>query len=551
VLGIALVAVSALGFVGFGRAATPGTTPDPITTRVYRTLQLFVLESGAVVGEVPWELEVARFAAPLVAAYAVVQTLVVVFREQVDALRLRWIRDHVVVAGLGVKGSLLAHALLERGDRVVVIDADPANPDLGAVRSAGGLAMIGDARNPAMLRRARIGAASHLAALCGVDAVNAEVVALARDQTRERRAGSLQCVAHLVDPDLCPLLAGEELERYGQAPIRVDFVNVYAAGAQLLVRHLPDGTEHGEPESVTVVGDGLTARHLAVALLHGWAVRERGDGARPVLTVVAAPTGIPGAVTDRGHDRIAEVRTTDDLAAVVDDPLPDVVYVCPDDDTSAVLAGLEVRRALAGRNTKIVVVLERAGGLGRLLENAPSPAGGPSMIVVGLLDEVCRPEVLLAGTTELLARALHETYLAELAGEPADPHDLSRQPWEALPETLRESNRDHAAHVAVKLAAVGHTIGPLVDWAAAQRPFDDRDVEHMARLEHDRWVDERTRQGWTPGPRDPIRRTSPYLVGWEDLADAIRDRDRLFVRRLPQLLASVGLQAHPRDGHPS
>jgi hypothetical protein len=548
VLGFLFVAVAGLGLVGFTRAAS--TSPDPVTTRIYRTLQLFVLESGALTGDLPWELEIARFAAPLVAAYAVVQTLVVVFREQVDTLRLHRVRGHVVIAGLGVKGGLLAHTLLQRGEQVVVIEADPANPGLDALRAAGGLTVPGDARNPATLRRARIGTARHLAALCGVDAVNAEVVALARDHVREPSAGLLQCVAHLIEADLCPLLVGEELERYGQAPARVDFVNAYAAGSQLLLRHLPAAGRIGAPLSVTLVGNGMTARHLTVALAHAWAAGQSQPTDRPVLTVVAAPAG--SLREGRGHvhglEGIADVRAADDLAAVRDDPTPDVVYVCPDDDASAVLAGLEVRRVLAGTGARIVVVLERSGGLARLLEDAPSPAGSPSMIVVGLLDEVCRPEVLLAGTTELLARALHETYLVELTGAPADPDDPARQPWDALPETLRESNRDHAAHVAVKLAAVGHTIGPLVDWQAAQRPFGDEDVEHMARLEHDRWVDERTRQGWTPGPRDPLRRTSPFLVGWDDLAEDIRDRDRLFVRRLPQLLASVGLQAHPRDG---
>jgi hypothetical protein len=90
---------------------------------------------------------------------------------------------------------------------------------------------------------------------------------------------------------------------------------------------------------------------------------------------------------------------------------------------------------------------------------------------------------------------------------------------------------------------------PLTDWDAAGRPFTDDEVEVMARLKHDRWVAERRRGGRRPGPRDPQRRTTPYLVPWEELAEEIREYDRLFVRQLPRLLASVGLEAHDSSPH--
>jgi hypothetical protein len=125
--------------------------------------------------------------------------------------------------------------------------------------------------------------------------------------------------------------------------------------------------------------------------------------------------------------------------------------------------------------------------------------------------------------------------------------DPALHPWADLAEVLRESNRDQAAHVAVKLAAIGHVVGPLVDWTAAGRSFADADVETMARLEHERWVADRRRAGWRPGARDPQRRTTPYLVPWQELSEDVREKDRLFVRALPRLLASVGLQALRRE----
>lgn len=546
-VGAAFVAVTALGVAGFTRyQGAGGGAPDPLATRLYRSVQLFVLESGAVEGRVPWQLEIARFAAPLVAAYALVQALAAVFREQVEVLHLRLVRDHVVVAGLGRKGTRLVRALLRRGDRVVAIEAGGDDGEVGAVRALGALVVTGDARDAVTLRRAGVARAAHLVALCGDDGTNAEVVAQARRVPRRRASGTLQCVADLVEADLCLLLASHELGRYGESPVRTDFVNVSAAAAGALVRaHPPGEGSDGVVPAVAVVGAGRTAEQLLVALARAWAAGGSGQQGRPrldVSVVGASPAAL--AALGAAHPelgRFAAVRAASDLRAAVAGPTPGTVYVCPDDDAAATACALDVRALLAGRRATVVAVLRESGGLGRLLAGAPGPAGGPVVATFGL-DQACEPEVLLDGTTEVVARALHDAYRAARTGSVA-PDDAAVRPWAELPAGLRESNRDQAAHVAVKLAAVGRRVVPLADWDTAVMPFPDPEVEVMARLEHERWVSERRRAGWRPGPRDPARRTTPYLVPWEALPEEVRDEDRIFVRALPCVLAAVGLQA--------
>ena len=549
-VGVALAVVVVVGFVGFTRYQGETGTLDPIATRLYLTLQLFVLESGSVSGPLPWELEAARFAAPVVAAYAVLRALAAVMQAQVRRLRLALVRDHVVVAGLGRKGTLLTRALLDRGARVVAVEADAANPELATLREEGCLVVEGDARSPATLRLAGADRASRLIALCGNDGTNVEIVAAVRELADRRGSGSLHCVAHVTNPGLGVLLSVEELERYGDAPVRVDFVNVYATGTQaLLGAHPPFGGQADAGTGVAVVGTGRTARHLLLALARAWADHAPEAGRRLGISVVgpdaAALDGLLARHPELGL--LADVRAVADLEGLAAGRAPALAYVCPDDDDEAAAAGLELRGLLSGRPTRIVVVLEARSGLGRLLEGARSPAGGPSLVTFGLLDEACRPEALLAGTTETLARALHGAYLEAVTadGKLGDP---ALRTWLELPDDLRESNRDQAAHVAVKLAAVGRTLAPLTDWEAAREPFPEADVEVMSRLEHDRWMAERRKAGWRPGPRDVLARTTPYLVPWEQLAEEVRDKDRLFVRGLPRLLASVGLQAVKREG---
>jgi hypothetical protein len=139
---------------------------------------------------------------------------------------------------------------------------------------------------------------------------------------------------------------------------------------------------------------------------------------------------------------------------------------------------------------------------------------------------------------ELMARNVHESY-RERRRATLGVDDPSLGEWDELPETLRASNRDQASHFADMLDAVG--CGVIRQRGAPPFAFTQAEVEHLAHLEHDRWVAERQRQGWRPGAeRDPTTKTTPYLVGWEALSEPVRDLDRDAVREIPDRLAQAG-----------
>jgi hypothetical protein len=143
---------------------------------------------------------------------------------------------------------------------------------------------------------------------------------------------------------------------------------------------------------------------------------------------------------------------------------------------------------------------------------------------------------------EVLARAIHESYRADQAGRKT-VGDLAMADWEELPEDLRESNRDQAAHIFEKLHALGYAVHEAGDGRAEPVTFTPEEVERMAVMEHDRFVAERRAAGWRLGPeRDVHEKVTPYLVGWDDLPERVREWDREPVRRIPELLAAVGLE---------
>src|SRR3990172_861127 len=97
---------------------------------------------------------------------------------------------------------------------------------------------------------------------------------------------------------------------------------------------------------------------------------------------------------------------------------------------------------------------------------------------------------MLAGTrNEILARAIHREYVRfqESLGETPQTNS-SMVPWEALPEALKESNRQQADHVGHKLRVVGCGVRSLTDWLGPLLRFDKEEVEALAEMEHDRWV---------------------------------------------------------------
>jgi len=104
------------------------------------------------------------------------------------------------------------------------------------------------------------------------------------------------------------------------------------------------------------------------------------------------------------------------------------------------------------------------------------------------------------------------------------------------------SSRALARNIAIKLAGFGCAITPLRDWGASDFKFTGEEIDMLAIAEHERWISEHLQAGWSLGPRDTEQKMSPHLVPFDELATDIAERDRMFVRAIPDLLASVGLQ---------
>jgi hypothetical protein len=154
------------------------------------------------------------------------------------------------------------------------------------------------------------------------------------------------------------------------------------------------------------------------------------------------------------------------------------------------------------------------------------------------------PEVsaLSGEALEAVARATHDRYRANQAGRKA-PDDPAMAQWDDLLPTVKEANRDQAASIFGKLRKAGYTVHEVSGRKPMGLSFTESEIELMAEMEHDRWVAERRKGGWTSGDRRDVQhKVTPYLVGWQELPEEVREYDREAVRAIPELLAGVGLE---------
>lgn len=148
------------------------------------------------------------------------------------------------------------------------------------------------------------------------------------------------------------------------------------------------------------------------------------------------------------------------------------------------------------------------------------------------------------GTHELVARAIHEEYLELQKNAGATPEtNPSMRQWDELPRRLKESNLRQAEDIWKTLHMIQCAIGFYSSGKEPLFKFNEREIEFLAEKEHELWVDERVRKGWTFGRiRDDQQKIHDCIVPWDELSEAQRVKDRNAIRALPEILAKVYLK---------
>jgi hypothetical protein len=403
VVAVALV----LALLGFDEYFRDRDDPRSFSDLLYFSLQLFVFENRATSSAEPATLEVARILAPALSAFGVAAAVGSIVRAlKSREFRLARLKDHVIICGLGRKGSLLALGFrdddAESQVDVVAIEsgADPVH--IEQCRKAGVLVLTGDATDRGMLAEAALDRARCLVALTGSDGGNAQIALSALELLEEGDHPPIDVFVHVVDPEFRRLL---ENSKDGKS---LHIISAFdTAAAQMLGLDPPFDPSRWPPEGrLLVVGLGDLGKSVVMHATDLW----RGVRGKEPLSVL---------VLDRNADtKIEHLRlrredlskhwTLEGWPDDIDGPKfdggeylardrPDVIggiYVCLDDDPLALKTAQTLANRFAADQVPIVVRMSHdTKGLAKLLP--------PGVRPFGMLEAACHPSSLLAVETDI------------------------------------------------------------------------------------------------------------------------------------------------------
>ncbi|MBI3039376.1 NAD-binding protein [bacterium] len=554
-IGILMAFSAILGYIGLKKYYDSISQPHSSLDFIYLTVQLFFFqlfffEGGFVEGQVPWELGISRFLAPAITAITAFKTCIIIFYDQWQLFKLGFVKDHIIICGLGEKGWQLAQTYRDFGNEVVVIELDEGNDFIQSCRDAGIPVIVGNATEPGILLRAGVLRAKTLITISSDDNSNVNIATNAKDLVNQNgKKPPLNCFLHIINPILCSLLRPYEIMADEEDSFRMDLFNVFEISSRILYKEfIQENLKTSKVSNVLLLGFGPIAQNLIVIIAKEWLRFSESQNQKISFTLVDREIR-QKIVTLNSKYRELERFLNFDLIA--DDPellagfsskLSEKefsqIFIELSPDTCALTTALSILQFVRNKQVPVVVSMERHVELSKFISNPKlSEKFFQNLRIFGIGDECFSSPI--QSSKEQIARAFHEFYVErELVKETVDRHNSRFLPWEKLDEVLKESSRLQVDNLGTFLGKIGCF---LSIWTHETFAFSPDEIESLSIKEHERWMRERISQGWTYGEtRDDREMKNPNLLPWEKMNDHQKEDQRKIVRVYPQILSRAG-----------
>jgi rubredoxin len=178
-----------LGFISFQTVF-----PDyPFSRKLYYTFQLFTLESGDRFYEngvqplwVIITFDTARFLAVATLIVTIVLAILSVLKYNFFMLKVRWMKGHTILCGLGGVGEAFAESV-ENKNELVIIEKDTTNENISRLKKEGAVIIEANALDTEVLKRIDVPKADCLLALTGNDFDNLTIINNALKLIKEKK----------------------------------------------------------------------------------------------------------------------------------------------------------------------------------------------------------------------------------------------------------------------------------------------------------------------------------------------------------------------------
>jgi len=495
-----------LGCWGFALYAYQANEPLTVSEILFRSLQLFVLHGESFVGPIPWQLDLSQFLAPAASGLTAIAALGELFRHRLQLLWLRLRPPHTVVCGLGRKGLQLVRELIASGKKVVVIEPDEQNDYIEICRDLGAVVLVGDGTETEILEQARAHYARQVFAVCGNDGINVEIAVRIfglRESPSFEKASRLECWLHIVDPILCQALKSNRMFHNEAGNFSLGITNLFENSARELFQERPLDREFiraGDPRSVHLVIVGFGQMGQAVAL-QAAKIGHFANGRKLRLTILDREANGQQLRLLARYPRFANVC---DIQFIQSDfEVGDIfrqlqqwgksqdtllsIAICLDNDSLSLRCALILAGQLEGTNVPLYVRMEEEAGLASLLNYRHKTS--KLLEYVHPFGQINLSSTLGKWTNreqDDLAKQIHERFFEQRTAKGILTDDSSVREWRKLDELHRDSNRQFADHLPVKLRAIRCVIDKTGKDEQPVTIFSRPEVELLEKMEHAR-----------------------------------------------------------------
>ena len=579
IAGLVTLICGTIGGVQFEMAHHPDAplSPSAFFGATYTALQMLILHTPHFEAHANVCLEIGRWMGAFTLCFTTWFLLWDWLRHEYRLFKMFLWSEHCVVCGLGHKGVAIVESIKQRNPsaRVVVIDPDPAPAFIDRCHHVGVGIIRLDATDPCALRHAYVARAAEIMVVALEDETNMRIATAICEFRREKKAHHGFCRIHISSSHFLTALqqwANANVDRH----TTLSFFDVFDDEARRILLNIPreepaksdspiapppqeasaplDGTgiTAADARSVHVIvlgmghmGGGIVLRGakmgqfangqpLRISVIDREA-RLRGEELFFRYPILAGPNDICALELHQWEADSLDTRRFIEQAAENTNTILHV-FICLDSNARALEIGLRLREILVAHPAAYVSVRIRSrASLAPILQTA-----GSRIQAFGMLEDTCTEGISRTERNEALARSIHEAYVNDHKHEAGRDDDPALAAWARLRDDFRESNRQQADHMAIKMRAIGCRIVDAKADGQAVEKFDAKEIEMLSELEHRRWNAERYLSGWKYGKEsDKARRINKNLVTWSELSDEIRDYDRATIRRIPGWLAAA------------
>ncbi len=559
-IGISVLLTIGLGSVGYADYFAGQEQNVSWSDLLYMALGLFTF-SFTPTGDIPWQLDVARWLAPLLLSYAAFRTIMLMLHNRLLLQRVRRLQNHTVVCGLGEHGRSVVQALAANGMPTVVIEPDPFNTHLGWAANHGITVLTGNPRDMSNLIQVNIVQAKYLLAFTEDDAFNTEIIVQIY-QLKLDNPGTplLKSIAHVQSHELAAVLYDDAVFSKDYANFSARVINMRQMAARwLLTQHGPDSVLITEIAAIgeiriLLLGNNEFVENLILRLAK---LGHYGTSC-PISITLAGPQAVEQLAAFNKHwpvlSEIIRIQAQDielsflntqTTQQLINRFKPNMIYVCATNTGSTLIWSKALERLKM--DCPIIVSQFSDGVLAKRIEAVFTVHTQFKFVypTSAILDF----DNIFNATQDQLAITIHNHYAAsQKAAGDSFANNKSLVDWAKLPETLKDANRNQADHLQIKCRVITGKRHCTVQ--QLEQAINDKNMlEHLARMEHERWMAEKLLDGWqyTQGSKDIEARKSPSLIAWEQLPESERQKDLDSVHNIPKLLQWIESEAKTHE----